>query len=108
MGGATQAIVVLVAHPASVVSGSAAGVVVPAMADDPNLAPPPGDDTSPAGDAARTVGRGLLWLAIGVALLVVLAGVFMLGPLGLVIVVPAVILIWFVAGASSGTPAAGA
>jgi hypothetical protein len=50
----------------------------------------------------------LLWLAIAVAVVVVLAGVFMLGPFGLAIVVPAVILIWFVAGASSGTPAAGA
>jgi hypothetical protein len=79
-----------------------------AMADDPKLGTPPANETSQPGDAARTVGRGLLWLAIGVAILVVLIGVFMLGPLGLVIVVPAVILIWFVASASSGTPAAGA
>jgi hypothetical protein len=78
------------------------------MADDLNLAGPPEDDTSQVGSAARTAGRGLLWMVIGVAILVVLAGVFMLGPLGLVIVVPAVLLIWFVAGASSGTPAAGA
>ena len=78
------------------------------MADDPNNDTRPADDTSQVGDAARTVGRGLLWLVIGVAILVVLAGVFMLGPLGLIIVVPAVILIWFAAGASSGTPASGA
>jgi uncharacterized membrane protein len=78
------------------------------MADDPNTDTRPADDTSQVGDAARTVGRGLLWLVIGVAILVVLAGVFMLGPLGLIIVVPAVILIWFAAGASSGTPASGA
>ncbi|MFL6042589.1 MAG: hypothetical protein ACJ740_14440 [Gaiellales bacterium] len=78
------------------------------MVDDPGPTAASTDDASPDGDAARTAGRGLLWLAIGVAILVVLAGVFMLGPLGLAIVVPAVILIWFVAGASSGTPAAGA
>jgi hypothetical protein len=90
------------------VSGSGRVGSVPAMIDDPDSRTPSTDDASPAGDAARTAGRGLLWLAIAVAVVVVLAGVFMLGPFGLAIVVPAVILIWFVAGASSGTPAAGA
>lgn len=42
------------------------------------------------------------------ALLAVILGVFMLGPLGLFIVVPAVIGIWLVAGASATGPAAGA
>jgi hypothetical protein len=37
-------------------------------------------------------------MAVGVAILVVLVGVFMLGPPGLAIVVPAVILICVVAG----------
>jgi hypothetical protein len=90
------------------VYGIDCGVLMPAMADDRVPPPTPANDTPEPHDAVRAAGRGLLWIAIGVAIVVVLLVVFMLGPLGLVIVVPAVLLIWFIAGASSGTPAAGA
>jgi hypothetical protein len=58
--------------------------------------------------AAKTAGRGLLWVAIGVAILVVLVGVVLLGPFGLAIAVPGLLIIWFAAAATSGGPAAGA
>jgi uncharacterized protein (DUF2062 family) len=59
-------------------------------------------------EGAKTVGRGILWLVIVVAALAVAVGVFLLGPLGLGIVVPAVIAIWLAAAAASGGPAIGA
>lgn len=62
----------------------------------------------PVKDAAKATGRAVLWVVIAVAVLVVIVGVFLLGPLGLAIVVPAVIVIWLAAGASAGGPAAGA
>ena len=45
-------------------------------------------------EGAKTVGRGILWLVIAVAVVAVVVGVFLLGPLGLGIVVPAVLAIW--------------
>jgi hypothetical protein len=59
-------------------------------------------------EGAKTVGRGILWLVIAVAVVAVVVGVFLLGPLGLGIVVPAVLAIWIAAAAASGGPAIGA
>jgi hypothetical protein len=59
-------------------------------------------------EGAKTVGRGILWLVIVVAVVAVVVGVFLLGPLGLGIVVPAVIAIWVAAAVASGGPALGA
>ncbi|HEU0194741.1 MAG TPA: hypothetical protein VFQ71_11115 [Gaiellales bacterium] len=59
-------------------------------------------------EGAKTVGRGILWLVIIIAVLAVVVGVFLLGPLGLGIVVPAVLAIWIAAAAASGGPAIGA
>jgi hypothetical protein len=69
--------------------------------------------TQPAEDepvvrAAKTTGRALLWVAIAVAVVIVVIGVFLLGPFGLLILVPAVLLVWFVAGLAAGGPATGA
>jgi uncharacterized membrane protein len=58
--------------------------------------------------AAKTTGRALLWLVIAVAVVAVIIGVFLLGPFGLFILVPAVLLVWFVAGLAAGGPATGA
>ena len=58
--------------------------------------------------AAKNTGRALLWLAIAVAVVVVVIGVFLLGPFGLFILVPAVLIVWFVAGLAAGGPATGA
>jgi len=77
-----------------------------AQDDAQNLGADPGEE--PVKDAAKATGRLLLWIVVAVALLAVIVGVFMLGPLGLFIVVPAVIGIWLVAGASATGPAAGA
>lgn len=57
---------------------------------------------------AKTIGRGVLWLVIIIAVLAVVVGVFLLGPLGLGIVVPAILAIWVAAAAASGGPAIGA
>jgi hypothetical protein len=59
-------------------------------------------------EGAKTVGRGLLWLVIVVAAVAVAVGIFLLGPLGLGIVVPAVIAIWIAAAAVGGGAAIGA
>jgi hypothetical protein len=59
-------------------------------------------------EGAKTVGRGILWLVIVVAVVAVVVGIFLLGPLGLGIVVPAVIAIWAAAAVASGGPALGA
>jgi hypothetical protein len=63
------------------------------------------DSNEPAADAARAVGRGLLWVVIAV---VVVLGMFLIGPLGLIIVIPALLAIWFAVGFTAGGPAAGA
>lgn len=69
--------------------------------------PPPAED-EPVVRAAKTTGRALLWVVIAVAVIIVIIGVFLLGPFGLFILVPAVLLVWFVAGLAAGGPAAGA
>lgn len=66
------------------------------------------DSNEPAADAARAVGRGLLWVVIAVAIVVVVLGMFLIGPLGLIIVIPALLAIWFAIGFTAGGPAAGA
>jgi len=66
------------------------------------------DSNEPAADAARAVGRGLLWVVIAVAIVVVVRGMFLIGPLGLIIVIPALLAIWFAVGFTAGGPAAGA
>ena len=48
----------------------------------------------PIKEAAKTAGRLLLWIAIVVAVIAVLLGLFLLGPLGLIIVLPALMVIW--------------
>jgi hypothetical protein len=67
-----------------------------------------GEVDSPPASAARAVGRGVVWLATVLAVIAVIAGVFLIGPFGLAIAVPALLVIWFVAGSASGGPAAGA
>jgi hypothetical protein len=49
-----------------------------------------------------------LWLVIAVAVIVLILGVFLVGPLGLFILGPAVIAIWLAASATAAGPAAGA
>lgn len=66
------------------------------------------DSNEPAADAARAVGRGLLWVVIAVAIVVVVLGMFLIGPFGLIIVIPALLAIWFAIGFTAGGPAAGA
>jgi hypothetical protein len=79
------------------------------MAYEPRTTTPPEVDTeSGASHAARTAGRGLLWVVIAVAILAVVVGVVLLGPFGLAIAVPALLIIWFAAASSTGGPAAGA
>ena len=61
-----------------------------------------------AATAAKNTGGALLWLLIAVAIVVVIIGVFLLGPFGLFILVPAVLMIWLVSGLAAGGPATGA
>jgi len=62
----------------------------------------------PVVEAAKNTGRALLWVVVAVAILIVVVGVFLVGPFGLFILVPAVLVVWFAAGAAAGGPAAGA
>jgi hypothetical protein len=66
------------------------------------------DSDQRAADAARTAGRGLLWVVIAVAIVVVVLGMLLLGPFGLIIAIPALLAIWFAIGFTAGGPAAGA
>jgi hypothetical protein len=66
------------------------------------------DSNKPAAGAAKAVGRGLLWVVIAVAIVVVVLGVFLVGPFGLIIVIPALLATWFAVGFTAGGPAAGA
>jgi hypothetical protein len=73
------------------------------------------DHTVPSGDArdemtvvAATTGRVLLWAVVVIAAMVVLALVLFIGPIGLITVVPAILVIWLAASSMSGGPAAGA
>jgi hypothetical protein len=69
-------------------------------------------NTDPVGHedehGARLAGRGLMWLVIAIAIVVVLVGTILIGPFGLIIVVPALLVIWLVSSAASGGPATGA
>jgi len=58
--------------------------------------------------AAKVTGRLLLWVLVGVLALVAVVGIFLVGPIALITIIPALILIWFIAGAAGGGPAAGA
>jgi hypothetical protein len=62
----------------------------------------------PVATAAKNTGRALLWVVIALAVVVVVIGVFLLGPFGLFILVPAVLMVWFVSGLAAGGPATGA
>jgi hypothetical protein len=64
-------------------------------------------DDEPVKKAARATGRLLLWVVIAISAIAVILGIIFLGPLGLAILVPAVIVIWLAAGASAAGPAAG-
>jgi hypothetical protein len=74
----------------------------------PRSEPPAQPEDEPVVRAAKNTGRALLWLVVAVAVVVVIIGVFLLGPFGLFILVPAVLLVWFVAGLAAGGPATGA
>ncbi len=65
-------------------------------------------EEQPVKGAAKTGARAILWVVVAVFALALVVGIFMLGPLGLVIVVPAVLVIWGVAAVTAGGPAAGA
>ncbi len=69
---------------------------------------PSTDDDEPVKEVAKTAGRAMLWFVVAVAVVVVILGVFLLGPLGLFILVPAVVAVWLAAGATAAGPAAGA
>lgn len=62
----------------------------------------------PVKEAAKTAGRAMLWLVVAVAAIVVVLGVVFLGPLGLFILLPALLAIWIAASATAAGPAAGA
>ena len=66
------------------------------------------DDDAPVKEAAKTAGRALLWVVIAIAAVVVVLGVLFLGPLGLFILLPALVAIWVAASATAAGPAAGA
>jgi hypothetical protein len=74
----------------------------------PQNDPPAEAEDEPVVRAAKTTGRALLWVAVAIAVVVVIIGVFLLGPFGLFILVPAVLMVWFVAGLAAGGPATGA
>jgi hypothetical protein len=77
-------------------------------ANQPQNQPASEPEDEPVVKAAKNTGRALLWLVVAVAVVVVIIGVFLLGPFGLFILVPAVLLVWFVAGLAAGGPATGA
>ncbi len=77
------------------------------MTEHPHIQPDDPDE-SEVKHAAKTVGKGLLYAVVVLVLLVLVTCVFLLGPIGLIVVVPAVLLIWFVAGMAAGGPAVGA
>ena len=74
----------------------------------PENQPPTEPADEPVVRAAKNTGRALLWLVVAVVVVVVVIGVFLLGPFGLFILVPAVLIVWFVAGLAAGGPATGA
>ncbi len=66
------------------------------------------DNNEPVADAGKAVGRGLLWVVIAVAVVVVVLAMFLVGPFGLIIVIPALLAIWFAIGLTASGPATGA
>lgn len=69
---------------------------------------PPSEDEEPVKEVAKTAGKAMLWFVVAVAVVIVILGVFLLGPLGLFILLPAIVAIWLAAGATASGPAAGA
>jgi hypothetical protein len=80
---------------------------IPRQNQPQNEAQPEAED-EPVVRAAKNTGRALLWIVVALAVVVVIVGVFLLGPFGLFILVPAVLMVWFVAGLAAGGPATGA
>jgi hypothetical protein len=80
------------------------------MTQDPNLSSGPAwdDAAEPVKEVAKTAGRLLLWIVIAVAVVVIVLAVFLLGPFGLALVVPALLVVWLAAALSAGGPAIGA
>jgi hypothetical protein len=68
----------------------------------------PHAEGAPVKEAAKTAGRALLWVVIAVGAVAVVLGVLFLGPLGLFILLPALVAIWIAASATAAGPAAGA
>ena len=58
--------------------------------------------------AARVTGRLFLWVLVGILAFAAIVGVFLVGPIALITIIPALILIWFISSAASGAPGAGA
>lgn len=73
-----------------------------------NPQPESPDIAETAKAAGRVVGRLVLWGVVVISVLVVIVLLFLLGPLGLLAVVPALIVIWLAAAFASAGPAAGA
>jgi hypothetical protein len=69
---------------------------------------PRAEPESTAESATRATGRGLVWLAIAISIAAAALGVFLVGPFGLAIVIPALLVIWLAASWTAGGPAAGA
>jgi hypothetical protein len=62
------------------------------------------EGVEPVKEAAKAGGRVLLWVVLAVAAVAVALGVVFLGPLGLAILVPALIAVWLAAAAAAGGP----
>lgn len=82
----------------------------PSPGTEPPINPEPEspDIADTAKAAGRVIARLVLWGVIAVSILVVIVLLFLLGPLGLVAVVPCLIVIWLAAALASAGPAAGA
>lgn len=59
-------------------------------------------------EEAKRAGGWLLVILLGAAVVIAIIGLFLLGPLGLLIGIPVGIVLVLLFGASSGGPAAGA
>ncbi len=66
------------------------------------------EGAEPVKAAVKAGGRMLLWVVVAVAIVAVILGVVFLGPLGIAILIPALIAIWLAAAAAAGGTAAGA
>jgi hypothetical protein len=65
-------------------------------------------DESSGTEQAKRAGGWLLVILLGIAVVIAILGLFLLGPLGLLIGIPVAIVLALLFGASSGGPAAGA